>query len=351
MVDVYKIDKFFNENKLITESGGNKISTRAKVLRAAKLIMPSLAAVIIGIIMVYPSLKEEAVIIKNDITIPKEGELEKLHIEKTVFSITNEQNQISVITADSIDEVEAGSNVVKIINPKGNFPISKKGDMIDLYAKTGFYNQTDSHIRVEQNVKAVYEDGSTIVTQSGEYDFKTGYGHGNEPVYAFGNWGKMWADGFEYHQNTNLLVLTGNSKVINQGRELISNRQLRYYRLENRLEAEGNVKVISQDNILHADLIKTYLISGKNLEVEKIEAFGNVKIITKDGIAKGDYALYNPLTAEVELINNVSIEKDGNIIYGQKALTNLKTSISKIIANPKSKNRVSGIIKGSTIKR
>ena len=71
----------------------------------------------------------------------------------------------------------------------------------------------------------------------------------------------------------------------------------------------------------------------------------------EDAVAKGEYGIYNPLKYEVELVNNVSIEKDGNIIYGQKAVTNLKTSISKIVADPKSKNRVSGVIKGSTIKR
>lgn len=351
MVDIYKIDKFFNENKLITQSGGNKISTRSKVLRFAKLIMPSIAAAIIGFIMVYPSLKKETIDIKNDITIPKEGELEKLHIEKTVFSITNEQNQVSIITADSLDEVEAGSKIVKILNPKGKLPATQKGDTIDLVAKIGYFNQEDSHIKVEQDVKAVYSDGSTVLTQSGEYNFKTGFGYGNEPVYAFGEWGKMWAEGFEYHQNLNLLVLTGNSKVLNQNRTLTADKQIRYYRLDNKVEAEGNVSITTEGNVLYADLMKADLISGKGIEIKKIEAFGNVKIVTKDGIAKGEYAIYNPLISEVELRNNVSIEKDGNIIYGQKAVTNLKTSISKIVANPKSKNRVSGIIKGSAIKR
>ena len=161
----------------------------------------------------------------------------------------------------------------------------------------------------------------------------------------------MWAEGFEYDQNKNLLILNGKSKITNQNGDLIANKKIKYYRLEDKIEAEGNVAVSTQNNTLYADLMKADLISRKGFEIKKIEAFGNVKIVTTDGIAKGDYAIYNPLKSEVELLNNVSIEKDGNIIYGQKAITNLQTSVSKIVANPKSKNRVSGIIKGSTIKR
>ena len=200
LVDIRKIDKFFNENKLITEDSSTKIGARAKILRTAKLVMPSIAAIIISFIIVYPSIKDEVVHKKNDITIPKRGELEKLNIEKTVFSITNEENQVTIITADSLNELEANSKVVKITNPKGKLPTNKKGDVIDLSAQIGYFNQTDSHIRVEKDVKAVYADGSTVLTQSGEYDIKKSYGHGNDNIHAFGNWGKLWAQGFEFYQ-------------------------------------------------------------------------------------------------------------------------------------------------------
>ena len=351
MVDVHKIDEFFNGKRPFAEKKEKKQNAKVKFLRMLKLIMPAFAAVIIGFIMVFPSLKKESVLIKTDITIPKEGELEKLHIEKTSFSVTNEDNQISKFTADSLEEVEAGSKLVKIINPKGMLPANKKGDMLHLVAQIGYYNQNEANIKVEEDVKVTYADGSTVLTQSGEYDFNKSFGFGNDDIYAYGSWGKLWAQGFEYYQKDELLILNGNSKVINENRVLTATDKIKYYRLDNKLEAIGDVKVETAGNVLFADKMTANIISdNKKLNIKKVEAFANVKVVTKDGVAKGDYAVYEPDKNQIELINNVSIEKDGNIIYGQRAITNLKTSVSKIVSDENRKKRVSGIIKGTAIK-
>lgn len=350
MVDIHKIDEFFNGQRPFSEQLNTKVSTRIRLLRVAKLVLPSVAAIIIALIMIFPTFKKETVTIMDEITIPKEGELEKLHIEKTVFSITGEENQISKITADSIDEITPGSKLVKIIHPKGNLPIGKKGEQVDLEAKVGYYNQNEAHIKVENDVKAVYMDGTTVLTQSAEYEFNNSFAYGNDDIYAFGDWGKLKSESFEYYQKNELLVLNGHSKVFSDGKILISDKQIKYYRLENRVEALGNVKVETEGNILYADIVKADLLAGREFNIKKVEAFGNVKVVTKDGIAKGNYAIYEPQKYQIILLDNVSIEKDGNIIYGQKAVTDLKTSVSKIIADSKTKKRVSGIIKGSTIK-
>ena len=350
MVDIHKIDEFFNGKRPFTEKKVNKQNAKTKFLRTIKLVMPSVAAIIIGFIVVFPSLKNETNIVKHDITVPKEGELEKLHIEKTVFSITDKDNQVSTITADSIDETEPKSKLIKIKNPKGTLPASKKGDVIDFVAKTGYYNQNDAHIRVQNNVKAVYTDGSTVLTQSAEFDFNKHLGSGKDDIYAQGTWGKLWAQGFEYYQKDEILILLGSSKIINENKILTADKQIKYYRFENKIEALENVKIITNGNILIADKMNAILSSDDKLNIENVEAFGNVKIITNEALAKGDYAIYNPKKQQIELIGNVAIEKDGNTIYGQKAITNLHTSVSKIVSDPKSTKRVSGIIKGSTIK-
>ncbi len=351
MVDVRKIDEFFNGKRPFSDRLESKISERERMLRMAKIIMPSVAAVIIGFIIIFPSLKNETISLKNDITIPKEGELEKLHIEKTTFSITDSDNKISIFTADSLDEMPENSKEVKIINPKGSLAIGKKGDMINMEAKVGFYNQEKSHIKLQNDLKAVYTEGSTVLTQSAEYDFNKSLGYGNNDIYAFGSWGKLWAQGFEYHQKEELLILTGDSKVINQDGELTACKIIKFYKNKNRLKAEGDVKIKTLKSVLFADIITVNLVEKDGIKIKKLEAFGNVKVETKDGIAKGQYAIYNPEKSEIELQKNVSLEKDGNIIYGQKAITNLSTSVSRILTDSDDKNRVSGVIKGGALKR
>lgn len=384
MVDFHKIDAFFNGETAFENENPVKLSRRARVLRWAKLLMPSLAAVLIALLLLFPSLKDNDVVNSLDVTLPKKGELEKLHMEQTEFSITDKDNKISTFFADQVDETKAGSKLLKIINPEGNIPAGDNR-FVNIDSDIGYYNQETQVIELEENVVAVYDEGTTAETEYARYDFKANYGNGNQAVYAFGDWGKLWSEGFEYYQDKELIVLTGKSKVINEKNTLWADKEIRYYRTENRLEAEKNVKAVNLENTIYADVMKTFFIPGSKMDVkrveayghvrvldgsntmyadkmyaffmagseqklEKIEAFDNVKVITADGTASGDYGLYLPDRAEVELHRNVEIVQDGNVIHGDKAITNLNTSVSRVLADKESKKRVSGVITGSTVK-
>ncbi|MFR8206612.1 MAG: hypothetical protein ACLU99_09995 [Alphaproteobacteria bacterium] len=75
--------------------------------------MPSIAAVLIGLLLVFPSLKKDTRDFKLDITRPKQGELEKLHVENTVFYITDKDNKVNNFLAQNIDETAPGSKIIK----------------------------------------------------------------------------------------------------------------------------------------------------------------------------------------------------------------------------------------------
>ncbi len=444
MADIKRIDEFFNGAKPFEEIPAHKLSSKEKFVRSAKLIMPSLAAVLIGLLVLYPSLKQDDVVANLNDTLPKKGELEKLHIENTEISITDKDNKVSRIFADQVDETTPGSKLMKIINPRGELPAGSKDDRVKVSSDIGYYNQNANTLKVENNVKAVYSDGTTVKTQEAFYDFNKAFGNGDKDVYAQGEWGQLWSEAFKYNQGQEILILVGKSKILNDTQTMTAEKEVRYYRLENRVEAEnnvhlydkdsnlktdrlkaflkpngkiefehmeayGNVEVINADNTMYADTAKAYF-SGKdisNMEAQghvkvvgsqntmtadrasalfnkgeisqitaydnvkvvdenetlyadkataffvgpnlnKVEAYGNVKIVTKDGFVKGDYGIYNPLKDEVEVHKNVIISKDGSVIYGDKAITNLKTSISRVYMDSANK-RVSGVISGSTI--
>lgn len=349
MKDLRDIDSFFNGEKNFIEEDGVKVTPRVRVLRFLKLAMPSVAAVLVALILLFPSLKKNTVA-DIDITLPKTGELEKLHIEQTEFSITDKQNKVSHFTADRIDETEPGSKLMKIINPKGSIPTGENDQVVRISADTGYYNQSLNKVHGEQNVKAVYDDGTTVMTEKAAYDFNKAVGNGDDDVYAFGSWGELWAEGFEYHQNQALLILTGKSKILKDGRTLNASDQIRYYRLQNKMEAQGNVVVIEPGKKLFANKMIAYFEEKDNRQIKKIEAFGNVFIKTEEATAKADSAVYLPHQSEIELRDNVVIEQDGNVIFGSKAITNLETSESRVFAGDAQKKRVSGVIKGSALK-
>ncbi|MBR2299076.1 MAG: LPS export ABC transporter periplasmic protein LptC [Alphaproteobacteria bacterium] len=349
MVDVKKIDAYF-DGAMSYQAQKRRADPRARALRFAKLVMPSIAAVLVALILVLPNFKKNSVISEYDMTLPKKGELKKLHAEETTFSISEDNGKVSVLTADRMDETKAGSKLIKIIHPKGKIPVNTEEVFVHISSDVGFFNQADNIVILEENVKAVYDEKVTIETKAGEYDFTKGYGHGNKPVYAYGDWGKLWADGFAYDKNKSILYLNGKAKVVHEGSVLTSQKQARYYQTLNKIEAEGNVVLVREDGTLYADKVVIFLSDSKKMDIQKIEATGNVKIETQDAVAQGDSGLYLPKKNEVELLGNVSIEKDGNVVYGDKAITNLDTTVSHMVSTQQ-KGRVSGVIKGTSIKR
>ena len=130
MIDIDKIDALFNEDaKSADNAPTSSIQKHSRIVRRIKLLLPSIAAVLIGLLVIFPSIQKNNKEFFLDITRPKKGELEKLHIEKTVFNITDKDNKVHNFTADNIDETTPGSKVVKLTNPDGLMPLDEQSFM------------------------------------------------------------------------------------------------------------------------------------------------------------------------------------------------------------------------------
>lgn len=210
MFDKNKIESFFNDLSP-TEPKKEKLTRHTKMIRRTKLLLPCIAAALIGLLIAFPSL-QSSYDFNIDITSPKKGELEKLHIENTVFYITDKDNKINNFTAQNIDETEPGSKLVKLINPEGTLPSSGEG-WINIKAPTGFFNQNENILELVDKVEMFYSDGMNAETELVIFDFKTSKGHGNKPITAQGTFGNLESEGFEFYNKDNILIFTGKTNI------------------------------------------------------------------------------------------------------------------------------------------
>ena len=351
MADLQKIDDYFNKTEVYQKKERRTAPRRSRALVFFKLLMPSLAAVLIALIAIMPHWQKNTIISEYDLTIPKKGEIEKLHAEKAVFTTTDKNGKISTFTAETMDETTPGSKIIKIIFPKGKIPVKDGEEFVDVTSEIGYFNQVENNVKLEQNIKAVYEGVATLETNEAFYDFNTAYAKGDKNVYAFGHWGKLWADGFAYDKNKNILYLQNKSKLVHEDNILTAQKQTRYYQNENKIETEGNVILKTPQSTIYADKVVLYLYDAQNMQIKKVDAFGHVTVVSEEATAKAEQGFYWPDRDDIELNGKVSIEKDGHIVYGDKATTNLKTMVSKLTMNTNNKSRVSGIIRGSSLRR
>ncbi len=215
MIDSHKIDDYFYGNSPLTEhhDASDSLDHRSRLIRRIKLILPSLAAVLLGLLIFIPHLEQAKDAVHIDITLPQKGELEKLHMEDTNFYVTDRSNKVNNFTADNIDETAPGSKLIKLTNPKGIIPTAK-GPWYNIEAPIGYYDQNKQTLRLEQNVDVIYSDGMMGKTQAMTYDFKTETAVSTTPTHADGTFGSLDSQGFKFYNTKDLIIFTGKTHIV-----------------------------------------------------------------------------------------------------------------------------------------
>lgn len=206
-IDAYFATTGLNKNK------NKSVDKRARLIKIIEIAFPSIAAILLGLLIITPSFKETADCIKFDITRPQKGELEKLHIESSELFITDKNNQVNNFTADNLDETAPGSKLIKLTNPKGEMP-DTDNQMYHLESPVGYYDQNKNTLRLEQTVKLRHTDGLNATTEALVYDFKKNYGQSDTKTFAESDLGTLNSQGFRFDKNKNLMIFTGKTHIV-----------------------------------------------------------------------------------------------------------------------------------------
>ena len=112
MFDSQKIDKYFTIKNSPTVFKPSPKSLREKIIRLMKITLPAFAAFLAGLLIIILQVKKNINDIKDDIITPRSGELEKFHMEKGIFYITDNKNILNNFNADTLDETAPGSKII-----------------------------------------------------------------------------------------------------------------------------------------------------------------------------------------------------------------------------------------------
>lgn len=208
MPDTQKLDKYFYQDTVAQKRKQSAENMHTRLIRLAKLFLPGAAALLISLLLIFPNLRQQSYDIKLDITRPKRGELEKLHMENTTFYITDKNNRVTNLTATNIDETAPGSKLIKLNQPEGIIPSSDTA-WINIKSPTGFFNQTENILKLTDGVEMFYSDGMSVNTFEAEFNFSTSVGSGRSHVSGQGVFGDIEAEGFELYNQTGVLVFIG----------------------------------------------------------------------------------------------------------------------------------------------
>ena len=252
----------------------------------------------------------------------KETEMLRLFavIALLIFSSASAKAEKINLTAD--EKVEWHQNEQKMV-AVGNAVATKKDMNVRADKMTGYYTSGKGQ---KSAITSVHAEGGVVATTP----TATAYG-----------------DTLDYDLSKEEMILIGRPAKIKTATETITaEEKITYYPKEQKAIARGNVVAQNQENKIRSELMVAYFEKNAQgqLEIERVEIFDQAQIDTKSATAYADRGLYLPKTAKAYLYDNVKITQDGNVLYGDKAETNLNTGISKLVTKGKGK-RVSGVFK------
>ncbi|MBI1326430.1 MAG: ostA-like family protein [Alphaproteobacteria bacterium] len=136
------------------------------------------------------------------------------------------------------------------------------------------------------------------------------------------------------------LALTG--KDLN----VTATERFEYWDKERKIVAVGNAVVIKGKDQMQSARIEAWL--GKNAqtgqdEIVRVEAKGNVKLVSDGNIATGNAGTYDGKTGKANLQGNVEVKQGENVITGDQADVDLNNKTSAIKTTSPGQGRVKGI--------
>jgi lipopolysaccharide export system protein LptC len=204
------IDKYFIEGSDKTASV--PVSVHSRRVAVAKAALPSLAAVLALILLVFPALKKETKEFGVDFVITA-GDIEKMNIEKTTVYVTDKNNRVNNFVASRINETSAGSQTYDLEKPEALLPLDND-EWINISSPRGEFSQQTNILHLQDKVDTYYSRGMTLQTGEAFFDFKKSFGYTHAPVTGDGFIGHIEAEGLEIDNSKNILYFLGKTDIL-----------------------------------------------------------------------------------------------------------------------------------------
>lgn len=183
------------------------------LMRWLKLGLPSIAAILIGVVAIWPQINPRNDRIPLGFASVSKDEIDQLRMVKPRYIGIDARNQPYALTADTATQVGKGTNIVELEQPKADITL-KNGSWVALTAESGTFSQAQHIIQLTDNVNLFHDAGYDFRTNSAYIDLAAGTAYGQDPVEGQGPFGNIKAQGFRVIDRGERVIFTGKAKMI-----------------------------------------------------------------------------------------------------------------------------------------
>lgn len=178
-----------------------------------KYLLPTLAAVLIAMVIVWPYLQSKDTLFRIGFAALKsEGGNGPAMINPRYLS-TDKGSQLFSITADLAKNLLNSNAKVELEMPKADIAL-KDGTWLAITAKTGTFSRQAKILELTGAVNLFHDSGYEFNTSKARIDLSKGTAEGNKKIEGHGPFGSLTAEGFQIKDKGRIFEFIGKSKLI-----------------------------------------------------------------------------------------------------------------------------------------
>ncbi len=155
----------------------------------------------------------------------------------------------------------------------------------------------------------------------------------------------VYGDHAVYDVDRTLLVVTGKNLRLETPRDTLTARDsLEWYDDKQLAVARGDAVAVREGKRLRGDVLTATVTRTPNeaSHINRVDAQGNVLVSSQDQIARGDAGVYNVDTGIATITGRVTLTRADNELRGQYAVVDLNNNVSRLLSAPPSTQLTEG---------
>ncbi|HVY13372.1 MAG TPA: LPS export ABC transporter periplasmic protein LptC [Alphaproteobacteria bacterium] len=178
-----------------------RLLRHTRFVSGMKLVLPSLAAGIVLVLMIWPSSVHPP-------APPRKTTALDSTMQAPVYSSRDEKGQPFRVQADQAKQNPTAPGLTDLANPTGAIELQGGGN-VQGQAQGAQYDQKEGKLSINGNLTLRHSSGATFQTQKAVVDMNERSASGNAPVKVTGGFGEVNANGFQLLNEGKTVIFTG----------------------------------------------------------------------------------------------------------------------------------------------
>jgi lipopolysaccharide export system protein LptC len=184
---------------------------RMRAVRALKVSLTALAAVLIGLLALWPQLRtstDRLRIAFADFDVTSDD----LSMMNARYVGTDSNNRPFSITADAARQRVPGKGNLQLESPQADIQL-QDGSWVMVTADKGDYDPDNRMLNVAGEVRLFHDSGYEFLSREANIDLEQNIVSGSHHITGQGPFGEMEGEGFRFSKGGKMGILIGNSRL------------------------------------------------------------------------------------------------------------------------------------------